>query len=641
MASAPGHCWSRSAHPPPPLPPPNTSASRSCGSASGPRPARSSSFTGSPPPRGTGPARTIRRCSSTRPERRRHPSSSLFPRRISLPPRGTSHKRSSSIPTIGASISCRSSTSMGSWPPSSRRSAPGPAWSAPTGCMRADSSPGCESSGPTWYTAVPTMHQGILARAADHRGCHRGRPAPLHSLLVGAASVRGPPRPRGHFRCPRRRGLRHDRGGPSDQPAILSASIFARPARSVSPPGPTSRSWPRQVSCCPAAPPARSSFAARTSPPATGTTKPPTPTHDVPAGSAPVTRARSTRTATSTSPAGSRKASTVAAKKSPRAKWTRSLLGHPGVRQAVCFAIPHVQLGEEIGAAVELEPGVSLKASELRAWARERLPAFKLPRIIQIVNDLHTSATGKVVRADLAARLGIGLLDDRDGPALFVAPRTPTETRVAAIWRACSPTDRSGSGRDSRRSAAIPSSPSKCSPRSATTPASTCPIFAFVEEGTIEALAADVDAAERRWDFAAGRPSAIRSSAAALLHPGPRRHPVRTRLPFASALPADQPVWAFDLRRLGRSATIEGLAARCLDLLPGPHGRRPGLADPQPAPLVDVPVRSAAAASAGELSAEAVRSPRRPAHLRPGRRVSTQSARRNPPADPRARPNTC
>ena len=50
---------------------------------------------------------------------------------------------------------------------------------------------------------------------------------------------------------------------------------------------------------------------------------------------------------------------------------------------------------------------------------------------------------------------------------------------------------------------------------------------------------------------------------------------------------------------------------------PGPHGRRPGLADPQPAPLVDVPVRSAAAASAGELSAEAVRSPRRPAHLRP------------------------
>ena len=41
------------------------------------------------------------------------------------------------------------------------------------------------------------------------------------------------------------------------------------------------------------------------------------------------------------------------------------LLAHPSVRQALCSAIPHVQLGEEIGAAVELEPGGVLDAGSV------------------------------------------------------------------------------------------------------------------------------------------------------------------------------------------------------------------------------------------------------------------------------------
>ena len=46
---------------------------------------------------------------------------------------------------------------------------------------------------PTWYTAVPTMHQAILARAARQPGDHREQPAALHPLVVVVAAAAGHP----------------------------------------------------------------------------------------------------------------------------------------------------------------------------------------------------------------------------------------------------------------------------------------------------------------------------------------------------------------------------------------------------------------------------------------------------------------
>jgi acyl-CoA synthetase (AMP-forming)/AMP-acid ligase II/thioesterase domain-containing protein len=239
------------------------------------------------------------------------------------------------------------------------------------------------------------------------------------------------------------------------------------------------------------------------------------------------------------------------------------LLGHPGVRQAVCFAIPHLQLGEEIGAAIELEPGVSLEASELRAWARTRLPGFKVPRIIRIVDDLVPGATGKLARAGLAAHLGIGPLDDRDGHAAFVPPRTPTEARVAAIWRGLFPGQPIGVttrfealGGDSLLAVAMLAEVSAGV-------GFDVPHLRFLEEGTIEALAADVDTAGD-LPLVALQPHGARPPLYCIPgHDGILFGLVR----LARALPPDQPVWAFDLRRLGRSPTIDDLATRCLDLL--------------------------------------------------------------------------
>ena len=44
---------------------------------------------------------------------------------------------------------------------------------------------------PSWYTAVPTMHQAILARAARNAGRRRRSRAPLHPLVLGLAAAAG------------------------------------------------------------------------------------------------------------------------------------------------------------------------------------------------------------------------------------------------------------------------------------------------------------------------------------------------------------------------------------------------------------------------------------------------------------------
>ena len=83
------------------------------------------------------------------------------------------------------------------------------------------------------------------------------------------------------------------------------------------------------------------------------------------------------------------------------------LLRHPAVAEAVAFAIPHDKLGEEIGAVVVLVPGASASESELRAFVAEHLAAFKVPRRIVIVDEIPKGATGKVQRIGMAERLDL------------------------------------------------------------------------------------------------------------------------------------------------------------------------------------------------------------------------------------------
>ena len=81
----------------------------------------------------------------------------------------------------------------------------------------AASSAGSMRRRPTWYTAVPTMHQAILAaRRAQRRDRSRAQPAALHPLVLGLAAAAGDGGAGGDLRLPGDRVLRHDRGGAPD-----------------------------------------------------------------------------------------------------------------------------------------------------------------------------------------------------------------------------------------------------------------------------------------------------------------------------------------------------------------------------------------------------------------------------------------
>jgi long-chain acyl-CoA synthetase len=87
------------------------------------------------------------------------------------------------------------------------------------------------------------------------------------------------------------------------------------------------------------------------------------------------------------------------------------LYSHPAIAEAAVVGIPHHQLGEEIKAFVALKPGQELIASELIAseliaseliaYCKERVAAYKYPRVVEVRDELPKSATGKVLKKQL------------------------------------------------------------------------------------------------------------------------------------------------------------------------------------------------------------------------------------------------
>jgi acyl-CoA synthetase (AMP-forming)/AMP-acid ligase II len=83
------------------------------------------------------------------------------------------------------------------------------------------------------------------------------------------------------------------------------------------------------------------------------------------------------------------------------------LMNHPAVAQVVTFATPHAKLGEEVAAAVVLRDGVIATERELRDFCSAQLAEFKVPRRIVILEEIPKGATGKLQRIGLAEKLGL------------------------------------------------------------------------------------------------------------------------------------------------------------------------------------------------------------------------------------------
>ncbi len=104
------------------------------------------------------------------------------------------------------------------------------------------------------------------------------------------------------------------------------------------------------------------------------------------------------------------------------------LLRHPAVAQAVTFGVPHPTWGEDVNTAVVLHAGRVTSARELRAFVFSQVAPYKVPTQIIIVAAMPQSAAGKLQRSAIAIQLADQLQHT------YVAPAGPFAQLVAQIW---------------------------------------------------------------------------------------------------------------------------------------------------------------------------------------------------------------
>jgi len=104
------------------------------------------------------------------------------------------------------------------------------------------------------------------------------------------------------------------------------------------------------------------------------------------------------------------------------------LMDHPTVAQALTFAVPHPELGEDVVAAIVPREGKVPDNLALRQFAAARLAEFKVPRQVIIVGEIPKGPTGKLQRIGMHERLGHLLHVE------YVAPRDEVEEALAGIW---------------------------------------------------------------------------------------------------------------------------------------------------------------------------------------------------------------
>jgi acyl-CoA synthetase (AMP-forming)/AMP-acid ligase II/acyl carrier protein len=109
-----------------------------------------------------------------------------------------------------------------------------------------------------------------------------------------------------------------------------------------------------------------------------------------------------------------------------------ALLGHPDVVDAAVFAVPHGRLGSDVAAAVVLRQGAKVDVQELRDFAREHLAGFKVPGIIRIATEIPKGAGGKIKRGELQAAFSSPAASQHRQET--ISQRSTLEHRLAGAW---------------------------------------------------------------------------------------------------------------------------------------------------------------------------------------------------------------
>ena len=107
-----------------------------------------------------------------------------------------------------------------------------------------------------------------------------------------------------------------------------------------------------------------------------------------------------------------------------------SLLGHPGVLEAVAVAREDAPGDQRLVAYVVSDPAATSDPETLRNRLRSRLPAFMVPSDFVVLGSMPRTPNGKIDRARLPPP--DGTRPERE--ASYEAPRNPIEQALAALW---------------------------------------------------------------------------------------------------------------------------------------------------------------------------------------------------------------
>ncbi len=77
------------------------------------------------------------------------------------------------------------------------------------------------------------------------------------------------------------------------------------------------------------------------------------------------------------------------------------LYAHPAVLEAAVIGVPHPSHGEEVKAVLALKPGASATEEEVIVYCKEKLAAYKYPRVVEFRESLPKTATGKILKREL------------------------------------------------------------------------------------------------------------------------------------------------------------------------------------------------------------------------------------------------
>jgi acyl-CoA synthetase (AMP-forming)/AMP-acid ligase II len=86
----------------------------------------------------------------------------------------------------------------------------------------------------------------------------------------------------------------------------------------------------------------------------------------------------------------------------------QALLEHPDVQDCAVLGLPDEKWGERVAAVIQLQAGRSVDPAEVMAFVKARIGSVKAPKTVEVWPDLPRSKVGKVVKAEIKARMLAG-----------------------------------------------------------------------------------------------------------------------------------------------------------------------------------------------------------------------------------------